>query len=58
MTERPVHTLAEAQVLIEGRRQDYNTVRPHSAFGCRPNHQRPWPPGRHRQGETGCTTNL
>ncbi len=30
------YSLKEAQVLIERRRQYYNTVRPHSALGCRP----------------------
>jgi transposase InsO family protein len=30
------YTLREAQVLIEGWRQHYNTVRPHSALGYRP----------------------
>jgi transposase InsO family protein len=29
-------TLLEAKVLIERWRQDYNTVRPHSALGYRP----------------------
>ena len=30
------YTLREAQVLIEWWRQHCNTVRPHSALGCRP----------------------
>ena len=30
------HSLREAQVLIEGRRQHYNTVRPHSALRWTP----------------------
>ena len=30
------YTLREAQVLIEMRREDYNTVRPHSSLGYRP----------------------
>ncbi len=29
-------TLKEAQVLIEDWRQEYNTIRPHSALGYRP----------------------
>jgi transposase InsO family protein len=29
-------TLLEAKVLIERWRQHYNTIRPHSALGCRP----------------------
>jgi len=29
------NTLAEAQVLIEALRREYNQVRPHSAFGYR-----------------------
>ena len=29
-------TLLEAKVLIERRRQHYNTIRPHSALGYRP----------------------
>ena len=31
-----VYTLTEAQILIERWRQQYNTVRPHSALGYRP----------------------
>ena len=34
--EIPVYTLTEAQILIERWRQQYNTVRPHSALGYRP----------------------
>ena len=30
------YTLKEAQILIERWRQEYNTVRPHSALGYRP----------------------
>ncbi|MEE8593705.1 MAG: transposase, partial [Candidatus Bipolaricaulota bacterium] len=30
------YTLAEAKILIERRRQEYNTFRPHSALGYRP----------------------
>jgi putative transposase len=30
------YTLAEAKVLIEGWRREYNQVRPHSALGYRP----------------------
>ena len=30
------YTLTEAQILIERWRQQYNTVRPHSALGYRP----------------------
>lgn len=30
------YTLAEARILVEGWRQHYNTVRPHSALGYRP----------------------
>jgi transposase InsO family protein len=30
------YTLREAQVLIDGWRQDYNTIRPHSALGYKP----------------------
>ena len=30
------YTLKEAQILIECWRQEYNTVRPHSALGYRP----------------------
>ena len=30
------YTLREAQVLIERWRQEYNTIRPHSALGYRP----------------------
>ena len=30
------YSLREAQILIERWRQHYNTVRPHSALGCRP----------------------
>ena len=30
------HTLKEAQILIERWRQEYNTIRPHSALGYRP----------------------
>jgi len=30
------HTLREAQVLIEQWRRHFNTIRPHSALGCRP----------------------
>jgi transposase InsO family protein len=29
-------TLWEAQILIEGWRKEYNTIRPHSALGYRP----------------------
>ena len=29
-------TLAEAQILIENWRREYNTIRPHSALGYRP----------------------
>ena len=45
------HTLREAQVLIEARRQHHNAIRPHSALGWRPPAPevriaapRPWPP--------------
>jgi len=40
------YTLREAQVLIEGWRQHYNGVRPHSALGYRPPapEARAWPP--------------
>ena len=37
------YTLTEAQILIERWRQQYNTVRPHSALGYRP----PAPSHRH-----------
>jgi hypothetical protein len=30
------YTLKEAQVLIEGWRREYNTIRPHSSLGYRP----------------------
>ena len=30
------YTLAEAKILIERWRREYNTVRPHSALGYRP----------------------
>ena len=30
------YTLAEARILIEAWRQQYNTVRPHSSLGYRP----------------------
>ena len=30
------HTLEEARVLVEGWRQQYNTLRPHSALGYQP----------------------
>ena len=33
-------TLLEAKVLIERWRMEYNTVRPHSALGCRPQHRK------------------
>jgi transposase InsO family protein len=37
LLEREIfYTLREAQVLIEGWRQHYNTARPHSALGYRP----------------------
>jgi transposase InsO family protein len=40
------YTLTEAQVLIEGWREEYNRRRPHSALGYRPRHPRrsrsPW----------------
>ncbi len=41
-------TLLEAQVLVERWRRHYNTVRPHSALGCRPpapEAVQPWPAG-------------
>lgn len=41
-------TLKEARIVIEGWRQHYNTVRPHSSLGYRPpapeTTTRPWPP--------------
>jgi transposase InsO family protein len=41
-------TLKEARIIIEGWRQHYNTVRPHSSLGYRPpapeTTTRPWPP--------------
>ena len=40
-----LHSLREAQVLIEARRRHCNTVRPHSALGYRPPapEAAPWP---------------
>jgi hypothetical protein len=35
------YTLKEAKVLIERWRHHYNTVRPHSSLGYRPQHRKP-----------------
>ena len=44
------YTLTEAKVLIERWRRQYNTVRPHSALGCRP----PAPEATMRTPNSGC----
>jgi len=36
------YTLKEAQVLIEGWRKEYNTIRPHSSLGYRPPAPQAW----------------
>lgn len=48
LTREIFYTLAEAKVLVERWRREYNTVRPHSALGYRPPAPRtilPLPPG-------------
>lgn len=42
------YSLKEAQIVIEKRRREYNTERPHSSLGYRPPAQRPATRTRHR----------
>ena len=51
-----LHSLREAQVLVEAWRQHYNMVRPHSALGYRPPAPEAvacptWPPSRPATGQ-------
>ena len=43
LNEEILYTLAEARILIERWRQHYNTKRPHSALGYRPQRQKRLP---------------